>query len=254
MNLSQPNASSASARSPSIALDALQLREEHLPFTVRVVGTEEDLRKAIYIRHAAYSRHVPEFAASLVLPEEADRNPGSVVLLAESKVDGSPLGTMRIQTNQFAPLRLEESVPLPSWLAGLRLAEATRLGVTEDRAGRLVKTVLFKAFYLYCLHNGIDWMVITARAPLDRMYERLLFNDVHPGMGYVPIKHVGGMPHRVMCFDVAEAERNWRKAGHPLAGFMFDTLHPDLNVSARNGETSQAPAKARLGGTELVFS
>lgn len=205
--------------------------EERLPFTVRIVADRESLQKAVAVRHSAYARHVPDFAATLATPEAEDFLDDAVVLLAESRLDGTPLGTMRIQTNLHAPLRVESSVPLPDWLARLRLAEATRLGVVDDRSGRLVKTVLFKAFYNYCLENGIDWMVITARAPLDRIYDRLLFDDVYPGMGYVPIRHVGGMPHRVMSFDVRGAERNWRRAGHPLSGFMFDTLHPDIDIA-----------------------
>ena len=110
----------------------------------------EALAKAVHIRHAAYARHVPDLARNLLQPEEADFSAGSVVLLAQSHLDGSPLGTMRIQTNRYEPLALEQSLALPDDLSGCLLAEATRLGVAEGRVGTLVKTVLFKAFYLYC--------------------------------------------------------------------------------------------------------
>ena len=103
--------------------------EERLPFSVRVVGDAEALHKAVYIRHAAYARHVPDLARNLQQPEAADFADGAVVLLAESHLDGSPLGTMRIQTNRYAPLALEESLPLPPELSGSLLAEATRRGV-----------------------------------------------------------------------------------------------------------------------------
>ena len=43
---------------------------ERLPFTIKRVQTEEDMRKAVQVRHAAYARHVPEFARTLVLPED----------------------------------------------------------------------------------------------------------------------------------------------------------------------------------------
>ena len=39
--------------------------------------------------------------AAVTGPESADSEEGAVVLLAESKLDGSPIGTMRIQTNDF---------------------------------------------------------------------------------------------------------------------------------------------------------
>ena len=165
--------------------------QERLPFTVRLVRNDIELRKAVQIRHAAYARHVPAFAQTLIAPESHDAEHGVVVLLAESKLDGTPLGTMRIQTNLFKPLGLEQSVTLPAWLSARPLAEATRLGVTEERIGRLVKSVLFKAFFLYCQRNAIEWMVVSGRFPVDRMYERLLFNEVYPGMGYVPLSHVG---------------------------------------------------------------
>ena len=92
--------------------------EESLPFTVRLVRDEEDLNKAVQIRHSAYARHMPTVAESLRYPERADTEDGVVVLLAESKLDGTPLGTARIQTNQFRALALEESVEFPGWPRG----------------------------------------------------------------------------------------------------------------------------------------
>ncbi|WP_157826890.1 N-acyl amino acid synthase FeeM domain-containing protein [Macromonas nakdongensis] len=205
------------------------LQSESLPFTVRVVRESADLQKAVAIRHAAYARHLaPSMTAALQQPEALDQAPGVVVLLAESKVDGSPLGTMRIQTNTHRPLTLEQSMTLPDWMAGHGLAEATRLGITQDKVGRVVKTVLFKAYYLYCLLHDIRYMVITARAPIDRQYDRLLFQDVYPGMGYMPLEHVFNLPHRIMYLDVYNVERLWKSEGHPLSDYMFHTRHPDL--------------------------
>ena len=125
--------------------DATQTVEELLPFTVRLVGDEAGLQKAVALRHSAYARHLPEFAETLTNAEPADREEGVVILLAESKVDGAALGTMRIHSNSAKPLPLESSVVLPEWMHGAKLAEATRLAVTRDRAGQMVKTVLFKA-------------------------------------------------------------------------------------------------------------
>lgn len=213
---------------------ATGLPEELLPFTVRLVRNEADLNKAVQIRHAAYARHLPLFAETLKTAETDDVENGVVVLLAESKIDGSPLGTMRIQTNQYKPLSLEESIELPQWLRSRSLAEATRLGVTNATGGRLVTTVLFKAFYLYCHQIGSDWMVITARSPVDRTYERLLFTDVFPDAGYIPIHHVGNLPHRVMSSEVDTAEERWAAAKHPLFNFAFRTLHPDIQLDIPN--------------------
>lgn len=221
--------------------------EERLPFTIRLVRNAADLDKAVYIRHAAYGRHVPDLAEKLRQPEPTDFEDGVAVLLAESKLDGSPLGTMRIQTNQFRPLDLEASVQLPPWLQNGTLAEAARLGVAGDRVGNMVKTVLFKAYFLYCQQAGIDWMVITARAPIDRMYERLLFSDVYPGMGYVPIRCTNDIPHRVMCLEVAAVEPRWGAAQHPLYNFFFRTHHPDLEL----GQAAASDASATRSAYEM---
>ena len=122
-----------SRKSPVSMLMPPSMTEETLPFTVRVVSSTEDLNKAVAIRHAAYARHLPEFAETLKNPEPYDFDDGVAILLAESKLDGSALGSMRIQTNLYAPLDLEDTVSLPNWLQGRSLAEASRLGVTQDR-------------------------------------------------------------------------------------------------------------------------
>jgi hypothetical protein len=211
-------------------LQPFAMREQALPFTVRVVRNEAELMKAVQIRQAAYGRHLPEFAQTLGLPEALDLRPGVAVLLAQSKLDGAPLGTMRIQTNRYQPLTLEQSLALPPALSARPLAEATRLGVTGQQVGRMVKTLLFKAYYEYCVRNGIEWLVIAGRSPIDRQYDRLMFADVYPGMGAVPLQHAGNIPHRVMSFEVGSAERRWREAAHPLYDLVFRTRHADIDL------------------------
>lgn len=204
--------------------------EERLPFTIRIATSDADIRKAVAIRHAAYERHVPDFANQLKQPEPADYAPSTTLFLAESKFDGSPIGSMRIQSNEGRPLSVEQSVELPDWLQGCYLVEATRLGVTQRDRGSLVKTLLFKAVLAHCRNVGIEWIVITARSPLDRMYETFTFEDILPEAGYVPMKHVGNIPHRVMAIHVATVEPKWRNVAHPLHTLFFRTEHPDINI------------------------
>ena len=210
--------------------------EESLPFTIRVARNESQLHKAVSIRQRAYGRHVPALAELLRLPEAKDHERGCVVFVAESKLDGEPLGTLRIQTNRYRPLAIEASVDLPAWLSGRVLAEATRLGIVEGRAGSVVKTMLFKALYLYCLGEGIDWIVIGARPPLERMYEGLLFADVFPEKTYFPMKHGGNIPHRVLALEIAEADARWRAARHPMYDLFTRTRHPDIDVRGTESE------------------
>lgn len=206
---------------------------ERLPFTIRRVETEDDLLKAVRIRHAAYARHVPDFARSLALPEAEDYESDTIVLLAESKLDGTPMGSTRIRTNLFRPLAVEESVELPEWLQGRRLVEATRLGIDEGGTGRIVKMALIKACFMYCQQNDIEWSVASGRATVARQYQQMMFVDVFPELGLVPLRHAGNLPHRVMAFEIESFQARWAAARHPLYKFFFDTRHPDIDVGPK---------------------
>ena len=213
---------------------------ERLPFTIRRVQNDDDMRKAVRVRYAAYARHVPEFARTLVEPEAADYADDTIVLLAESKLDGSALGSTRIRTNLLGPLDMEASLILPDWLQGRRLVEASRLGVGYGRESRLVKLALIKACFAYCEDNDIDYSVATARAGVDRQYEQLTFIDVFPDRAPIPLHHVGNIPHRVMAFDIESFEVRWQAARHPLLDFFFHTLHPDIDIH-RGAEALRMP-------------
>ncbi|MGZ5202871.1 MAG: N-acyl amino acid synthase FeeM domain-containing protein [Telluria sp.] len=229
-------------RNPAILLSAAKqgMPTERLPFTIRRVETEEGLRKAVAIRHAAYARHVPDFARTLETPEACDYADDTVVLLAESKLDGSALGTVRIQTNSYGSLHIEESVELPDWLQGRHLAEVTRLGVDEGRIGRVVKIALIKACFEFCEQNGIDYAIVTGRMPIDRQYEQLLFSDVFAEKTMVPLRHVGNIPHRVMAFEIATGEQRWTAVQHPLLAYFRHTQHPDIDIAPRAAPAAKA--------------
>jgi hypothetical protein len=224
-------------------LSGMRMAQERLPFGVRVVRSDDALQKAVTLRQAAYARHVPAFAAKLGSPESNDHDQDSVVLLAESRLDGSAVGTMRIQTNRFKDLAVAASVELPAWLRDRSMAEATRLAVAQGSSGRVVKIVLCKAFYLYCLAANIEWMVIAARAPLDRQYEAALFEDVYPGK-FFPLRHANNIPHRVLAFEVGTAAERWAEAGHPLHKFMIQTHHPDIDLGDSAVSTHGRPLHA----------
>ena len=220
---------------------AAQRVVESLPFTIRRVQNEDELLKAVHIRHAAYARHIPEFARSLALPEQADYESNTVVLLAESKLDGTPLGTARIRTNIHHPLHIEDSVMLPNWLQGRRLGEVERLGVSQGRIGHVVKVALVKAFFEYFENNGFEYAVLSGRAPVDRQYEQLMFVDVFGEKEMLPMRHIGDIPHRIMAFEIATGEARWTEAAHPLLKFFRHTHHPDINVGPKSEPSFSAP-------------
>jgi hypothetical protein len=210
--------------------DDSQMREEILPFTVRLVQDEEDLAKAVRVRHSAYARHLPGLAEILREPEPLDRAEGVVILLAESKLDGSPIGSARLQSNHFQPLAVEQSIELPDWLHGKSIVEVTRLAIAEGKAGRLVKSIMMKAMHQRWLRDEVDYVIATGRAVIDRQYEQLMFEDVFPNQGFIPLRHVANVPHRVMGFCVATLKQRCAEVGHPLYQLFFDTYHPDINM------------------------
>jgi hypothetical protein len=204
---------------------------ERLPFVVRCVRNEAELAKAISIRRAAYGRHIPALAAKFAAPEPSDLDGSSRVLVALSRVDGAPLGSMRFRTNQSRPLDIEQSVRLPEALSNKVLAEATRLAVTQAAVGRVVKAILMKSMFLQCAASGVDCMVVTARHPMDRFYHWLLFEDVFPEGGFIPMAHVGMIPHRILNCDMIATKRRWLECEHPWYSLFFRTRHPDIEFN-----------------------
>ena len=209
---------------------ATAMTQERLPFTVRIVSNETELSKAVSIRADAYGRHMPEFGEKLRIAEETDTEPGVIVLLAESRLDGTPLGTLRIQSNAYKPLKVEQSVSLPRWLRDRPLVEGSRLGIVSGSIGRLVKMVLIKATLQYCEQDGIDWAIVAARAPLDRQYDQMMFEDLFPEQGFIPMRHGANIPHRVLGFEIDTGHQRWSEANHPLLNFFSYTHHPDIDI------------------------
>jgi hypothetical protein len=225
-----------------------------LPFTVRIVRTEAHLSKAVEIRAETYGRHHPDLAERLKQPEPADRAPFSLVLLAESKEGGDALGTMRIETNATTPLAIEAVLPEGSEYLGRTIAYVTRLGVYRGADAQLVKLALFKALHRYCLACQIDWIVVGARAPMDRQYVKLGFTDILSEGRLALIASSGNVPARLLALETIQVERLWRESMHPFHRFLFRDFTPDIQVfSSVSGawnrprnEPSSLPAPSSL--------
>ncbi len=225
---------------------------EVLPFRVRIVRNEEQLSKAVHIRAEAYERHWPNLFQQLQTPEAQDRNPNSLIFLAERKSDGTAVGTMRVDTNLVTPLPVTQNLDLPAQFSSRTIAYVTRLGVKQGSTGSLVKLALFKSLHRYCLAKQLYWMLVGVRPPGDRDYLRLGFEDVLAEGQLVPIISSGGVPVRLMAFEVISAERRWFASSHPLYKFMFNDHHPDIEIfSSVNGMWSQ-PRRSTVHLTERV--
>lgn len=210
--------------------DRTSPKKADLPFSVRIVRTDEQLERAVRIRSEAYTRHLPSLGELLGTAETVDRTSDAIVFLAEGKADGEPLGTIRIHTNVERPIPLEYSINLPERYHGRPLAGVSRLAIKAGPRGRLVKLALFKALHRYCLAKQVEWILIGARPPIDRGYIELGFEDVFDDKTLRPLSTAADVEHRILAFEVFTAERRWNNLSHPLYIFMGKRFHPDIEI------------------------
>lgn len=206
------------------------LKEEILPFRVIVATTAEELQLAADTRRLSYGKHMPDFAEKLAFPDADDASPDFTSLLAISKLDGSCLGTVRVQIvdSSSGQLKLEESFALPSALKLGMLAEISRLAIPSNSNSLSVRLMLIKAAYWYCRLNRVTTAFLCARNPVDKQYRRFDLNDLTHGGKYVSMRHIGGVPHRIFWFNVCEIESQWLEKSNPLYELYVMRNHSDL--------------------------
>lgn len=201
-----------------------------LPFIIRLARTQDHLAKAVSVRWQAYSRTLPELSLELREPEAADLADSSVVLLAESKATGLPIGSLRIETNFDGPHYLSRFFTLPSEFTGKPIAWVTRLAVQSGTTGQTAKLALFKAMYMYCLAFQIAWITVGSVPPLDKQYLRLGFRPIFPNGKLVPMPSNNSIPQRMLALNVLDAEREWRCQKHPFYKFIVRDYCPDIQI------------------------
>ena len=85
------------------------MTEERLPFTVRLVRDEDDLDKAVQIRHSAYARHLPDFAESLKAPESAELiSGGNALFFAKIEFKTKAIRDIAIMESGYLSLEAKE--------------------------------------------------------------------------------------------------------------------------------------------------
>jgi len=205
-------------------------RAVELPFTVKIVRTEDQLAQAVRLREAAYSRHYPADPKRRLVDERADKSSQSLVLIAERKGDGELLGTIRVETGTLEPHPVEELLPDELRFAESTIAYLTRLAIVQGAESQLVKAALIKALHRYCFAVQIDWLIVVAVPPMDRQYLRIGFEDVHPDGALKPLPWNKKIYARVLAMDVTAAERNAKTRNHPLYDFLFRSFCPDIQI------------------------
>jgi len=205
---------------------AQTIRTELLPFQVRLVNSAQDLAKAVEIRASAYTRHLPHYGGRLREPEAEDYRRDVLVLIAERKLDGAAVGTMRLEPNFVQPLGVESEIRIPSGYGQKRLLETTRLGIQNGQAGTMVMVALVKAAFEICHACSVDYGLAVGRRSMAEVFGSMCYDMV---VGPVQMSFAK-VPFWLFAIPIAEVEDRLQLRGHSYFDFMARTSHPDLQV------------------------
>lgn len=203
-----------------------------LHFTIRLAKGDRDLERIAQQRAQAYSRHQPDLVErmSLSTPEKEDFREDAVIMLAESKESGDVIGSMRLTTNINTPLRFETELDLPEKLRNRVLLEAGRMTACSGTEGRMVVSALIKAAFETSFHAGVDYLLLIARRPIDRLYRALEFTDVFDGR-LVVTSAQPGVPVTLFQINIPGVDNILRSAKCPYYNFLAETDHPDITIN-----------------------
>lgn len=205
---------------------------QDLPITVSIVRTPEQLQRVCDLRASAYGARNFQFGSLLTKPEKSDVEAGNIVLMAESKENGEVLGTIRIHTNLFQSVPMESAIAMPPKLKDQLLAEVCRFCIKCNENSAIVRLALFKALYLYCYANQVQYLLCGARKPINKMYKSLGFIPLDGGdqEKWVRVGYAGNIEHSMLVLDVLRVDSLWRESNHRFYDFIRKSYHPDLKI------------------------
>jgi hypothetical protein len=140
---------------------------------VRRAATSADLNKAFSIRWQGYKKY---FSDESQIVDGYDYADNCTLLLAIDE-DTNPVGTLRLLNSGFGPTEIESFISIESLLEPneMPFVEATRFSVPPHPLSREIKIALKKAFYLYCIANQVDTMLIWVRPSAAREHKLFLY-------------------------------------------------------------------------------
>lgn len=194
--------------------------------TVRKAVTEADFELVGRLRQAGFSRVVTRENVAWV--DESDQRPGIFSLLAYGH-EGEPLATMRIQDGRISELELARLIPIASLLkeSDRPAAQFGRLSVVKGSRSDDAMFGIFKAAWLWCLHERIQSMVIASPFWARHIHRFMHFTDLGPE-GNFRHDFANGVEHITMKLSVTRAEEIWRNSQNPLCEQMIDITHKSL--------------------------
>jgi hypothetical protein len=200
------------------------------PYTIRIVRKPDQLQSAIDVRYQAYSEKLQALASKVRQPGPLDFEHGPVVLLAENRLTGEPVGTLRLNTGPSF-LDLLRDMALPANIVKERTAFVSRMAVTGPVQERqLVRNLMQKAVFQLCIAKQLNRILLLAVEPRERLFYRCGFSDVFPDGESRHPAFLDGFPIKALYADTYSMERLWRGEKHPLYEFLFRTFHPEIEV------------------------
>lgn len=202
-------------------------REERLPFRVRLAETAQDLQKAVDIRATAYTRHLPRLGSTLWTAEAEDHRRDVLLLIAERKLDGQAVGTIRLHPNLDGHLPLQSETELPGLYRGKRLLEYTRLGVQNGSSGTMVMAALGKAAFEISHACGFEYGLAVARRSMVELFRTMCYEVV---VAAKPMSYSRGVPLAIVGIPILEVDARLRARKSAYYDFMARSSHPDIDL------------------------
>ncbi len=164
------------------------------------------LRKSVYAKHERPIR---------IGREAIDTAPRSAVFGIHD-ADEQLFATMRVSFSEDGGTPWLDKYQIPQAYRGSRLASFERLAIDAggSRAAR-AKQALFKAAFLLALGSGVDYIVISTVAPLNRLFESLGFASVYDDGREIQLDWFGAPQHVLALrandsgLSLLRANRSW---------------------------------------------
>ena len=217
------------------------------PYSIRIVRTSAQLQAAVEVRYQAYSEKLQALASKVSQPGPLDFAHEPIVLLAENRLTGEAIGTMRLNTGPSI-LDMLDDINLPDNIMGERVAFVSRMAVVGTVAERqLVRNLMQKAVFQLCIAKQLNRILLLAVEPRERLFYRCGFSDVfEDGKARYPA-FLDKFPVKALYADTYAMERHWKEQKHPLYDFLFRTFHPEIEVFSSLssvGRRSNEPARS----------
>jgi len=210
-----------------VAPDKSVAAHERLPFRVRLADGPQDVLRAVEIRSAAYSRHLPHVGEALREPEAEDFRSDVLLLIAERKLDRQVIGTLRLEPNTNGPLRVEAETVFPESFRNRRLVETSRLGVENGSTGTMVTVALVKAAFEICHACNIDHTISVGRRSMAEVFRSMCFDVL---AGPLRMSFAKNVPLWIFCASVQDWQARLDAKDHAHATFIGRSKHPDIAI------------------------